>query len=186
MSESIFSESVKNGVLRKSFSISLSYQGLYEIPEDFKKYSKEATSLDLTYNIFKSLKSLQDFRNLHTLILDHNALDEYIGFPAEFPSIKLLSVNDNKISNLSVFVNRISQDLPNLKFLSMMKNEAAPSYFNGGTKQQNQDYRYYVISHFSKLCNLDGWPIYEEERQEAYQIYGKRWKIKRKTASSLV
>jgi len=92
---------------------------------------------------FRSLFSLREFSHIHTLILDHNALDEHICFPMEYKTVKLLSVNENKISNLSVFVNRMSQDLPNLTFLSMMKNEAAPSYFNGGTKSQNQDYRYY-------------------------------------------
>lgn len=98
------------------------------------------------------MQSLRDFRNLHTLILDHNALDEHLSFLAECPTIKFLSVNDNKISNLSVFVNRVSQDLPNLTFLSMMKNEAAPSFFNGGTKSQNQDYRYIYYIFLIKMA----------------------------------
>ncbi|XP_066923514.1 leucine-rich melanocyte differentiation-associated protein-like [Clytia hemisphaerica] len=167
------------------FSLSLSYQGLNEIPEDvIKKHSKQTTSLDLSYNIFKCLISLRQFDQLHTVILDHNALDEHFCFPGKFPAIKLLSVNGNKIANLSVFVNRMSQDLPNLTFLSMMKNDAAPSYFNGGTKSQNEDYRSYVISHFPKLRNLDGWPILDGEREQAYRLYGKRWKIKKRTASS--
>lgn len=132
----------------------------------------------------RSLISLRQFDQLHTVILDHNALDEHFCFPGKFPAIKLLSVNGNKIANLSVFVNRMSQDLPNLTFLSMMKNDAAPSYFNGGTKSQNEDYRSYVISHFPKLRNLDGWPILDGEREQAYRLYGKRWKIKKRTASS--
>ena len=45
-------------------------------------------------------------------------------------------------------------------------------------------FRYYVISHFPKICNLDGWPVQKEEREGAYQVYGKRWKIRRRTASS--
>lgn len=40
----------------KGFSLSLSYQGLDEISEDvIKKHSKETTSIDLSYNIFKYL-----------------------------------------------------------------------------------------------------------------------------------
>jgi len=39
---------------KEGFSLSLSYQGLNEIPEDvIKKNSRKTTSLDLSYNIFK-------------------------------------------------------------------------------------------------------------------------------------
>ena len=36
-----------------------------------------------------------------------------------------------------------------------MKNEAAPSYFNGGTKQQNQDYRYKLKISINTEPSLD-------------------------------
>ena len=38
-------------------------------------------------------------------------------------------------------VGNITSNFPNIKYLSMMKNAAAPSYFNGGSKQEYQDYR---------------------------------------------
>ena len=51
-------------------------------------------------------------------------------------------MNGNNISNLALFIDKITTKFPNLRYLSMMKNEAAPSYFNGGTKQEYLDYRY--------------------------------------------
>ena len=57
---SIFAESANNKkdsiFIDKGFCLSLSYQGLDEIPEDVvKKHFKETTSIDLSYNIFKYL-----------------------------------------------------------------------------------------------------------------------------------
>ena len=40
-----------------------------------------------------------------------------------------------------MFINTISKSFPNLEYLSMMNNEAAPSYFNGGSYMQFKDYR---------------------------------------------
>ena len=40
-----------------------------------------------------------------------------------------------------VFIDTLAKKCPNLQILSMMNNEAAPSYFNSGTKQQYMDYR---------------------------------------------
>lgn len=55
-----------------------------------------------------------------------------------------------------------------------MNNEAAPSYFNGGTYQQYKDYRCYVISHLPSLLVLDDHAIDADEREEARKIYGNR------------
>ncbi|KAK3095920.1 hypothetical protein FSP39_020842 [Pinctada imbricata] len=55
-----------------------------------------------------------------------------------------------------------------------MNNEAAPSYFNGGTYQQYMDYRCYVISCLPKLEVLDDKKIEENERSEAERIYPRK------------
>ena len=47
------------------------------------------------------------------------------------------------LENLSIFIEKIAKALPNLKYLSMMNNRAAPSYFNGGTLSEYTDYRYF-------------------------------------------
>ena len=78
---------------------------------------------------------------MHTLILDSNLLTSHTVFPP-LPRLEILWVNDNKITNLALFIEGISSIYPNLKYLSMMKNDAAPSYFNGGTKTDYEEYRY--------------------------------------------
>lgn len=49
------------------------------------------------------------------------------------PSLETLWVNHNKIENLSIFIENLVQSCPNLVYLSMINNKAAPSYFNGGS-----------------------------------------------------
>lgn len=90
--------------------------------------------------MLRDLSSLYGFDHVETLILDHNKITCNVSFPS-LPSLKMLSLNANNISNLSVFVRNLSASLPSLKYLSLMKNDAAPSYFNGGSLQQYQDYR---------------------------------------------
>jgi hypothetical protein len=87
-------------------------------------------------------------------------------------NLKLLWVNDNKITNLSTFIEQISKYCPNLKCLSMQKNKACPNFFNGGTNEQYQDYRHYVISRFPHLQELDITPVSKEEREDAMKKYG--------------
>lgn len=88
---------------------------------------------------------LQDFTQLNTLILDNNNLTNHVKFPY-MESLHTLWLNQNKITNLSAFIETVAKCLPNLKYFSMMNNEAAPSYFNGGTYQQYKDYRYWKQS----------------------------------------
>ena len=88
---------------------------------------------------------LQILTSLTSLVLDNNSVTSHTSFPY-LPSLELLWVNGNKITNLALFIDKISTQFPNLRYLSMMKNDAAPSYFNGGTKQQYLDYRYVGIS----------------------------------------
>jgi hypothetical protein len=51
---------------------------------------------------------------------------------------------------LGLFVTMLSSSCPNLEHLSLMNNEAAPSFFNGGTFVQYQDYR---LSHHINECS---------------------------------
>lgn len=53
----------------------------------------------------------------------------------------------------------------------MMKNPAAPSFFNGGSYKDYVDYRYFVISQLKHLIMLDDRQISLEERQQAERIY---------------
>ncbi|MEQ2240169.1 hypothetical protein ILYODFUR_012022 [Ilyodon furcidens] len=87
------------------------------------------------------------------------------------PSITAVCINKNKIHNLPVFVEEIRRKFPNIKILSMMNNEAAPSYFNGGSLSQYKDYRHYVISQIPDLEILDDTEVLEKERVQARKTY---------------
>jgi hypothetical protein len=90
----------------------------------------------------------------------------------KLPKLDTLWVNKNKIANLSVFIDKLVERAPQLKYLSMLNNDACPNYFNGGTPKQYNDYRLYVINRLRNLKNLDNVEVTEQERQEAYKIYG--------------
>ncbi|ELT94424.1 hypothetical protein CAPTEDRAFT_146767 [Capitella teleta] len=158
---------------RPTKRISLAYQNLVQVPDKILKSECgfEAEELDLTSNkITSNFTFLLDLPFLHTLILDRNGITSHAQFP-QLSNIQTLWVNHNKISNLGIFITRLCKSFPNLRHLSMMNNEAAPSYFNGGTFMQYKDYRHYVISHFPDLITLDDGAVDKQERSEAERIY---------------
>ncbi|XP_065145004.1 leucine-rich melanocyte differentiation-associated protein isoform X2 [Paramisgurnus dabryanus] len=113
---------------------------------------------------------LGGLEKLSTLILDCNNYNAHVKFPY-MPSLTTLWINKNKISNLPIIVEEISCKFPNIKFISMMNNEAAPSYFNGGSLTQYMDYRQYVISQIPSLEVLDDTEVQEKERALARKTY---------------
>ena len=54
----------------------------------------------------------------------------------------------------------------------MINNKAAPSYFNGGSLVEYNDYRLYVISKLNKLQMMDHKVITPEERVQSQAVYG--------------
>lgn len=126
--------------------------------------------LDLTENHLDDLRFLIDFSNLQTLILDKNRVNSNVKIP-RLDTLHTLWINHNQIANLSVFIQTLALACPQLKYLSMMNNPAAPSFFNGGSYKQYVDYRYYVISQLPRLIMLDDRQVSLEERQEAERIY---------------
>ncbi|XP_013406266.1 leucine-rich melanocyte differentiation-associated protein [Lingula anatina] len=153
-------------------NLNLAFKGLKEMPEKVtKQHGPVVEMLDVSNNKISDFRFLSNFPNLHTLVVDHNGLQSHVKFPTS-EGIQTLWANHNKIANLSVFIETITKSFPELRFLSLMNNPAAPSYFNGGTLQQYMDYRYFVISHFPKLEFLDDQPVTKEQREEAIRIYG--------------
>ncbi|XP_034159759.1 uncharacterized protein LOC113540271 isoform X2 [Pangasianodon hypophthalmus] len=143
------SSTIEPGLKRLSFA----YQSLLEIPYDaILKQRDTLEVLDLSYNL-----------------LD----DTHVKFPY-MPSLTTLWINKNKISNLPIIVEEIRCKFPNIKILSMMNNEAAPSYFNGGSLTQYIDYRQYVISQLPSLEVLDDTEVQEKERAQARKTYRMR------------
>lgn len=54
----------------------------------------------------------------------------------------------------------------------MLKNDACPNFFNGGTPEQYEDYRLFVLSRLSQLLVLDSTPVTQQEREQAKERYG--------------
>ncbi|XP_045184903.2 leucine-rich melanocyte differentiation-associated protein-like [Mercenaria mercenaria] len=149
----------------------IAYRDLTELPQDLiERTAKYVEELDLTANRISDLRFLIEYQSLKSLVLDHNFVTSHVKI-ADMPSLHTLWVNHNRIDNLSVFISTLAKKCPNLKYLSMMNNKAAPSYFNNGTFQQYIDYRYFVISRLPKLEVLDDKKIDRTERSEAERIY---------------
>lgn len=160
--------------------VSLAYRDLTELPREIFLRPLAVKILDIGHNNVTDFRFLQALSELNTLILDSNKITAHAVFPP-LHKLEVLWVNDNCISNLALFIGNISTNFPHLKHLSMMKNEAAPSYFNGGNRQEYQDYRHFVIS---QLCTLDDAPVDPEERLDAKRIYGPRRRYNSSLASS--
>jgi hypothetical protein len=176
--------SIWGGASRRSegakVQIDLAYRKLRAVPEEvLKKYGTAGQPggdrdrlchLDLTGNEMRDLSSLAELTRLQTLILDDNKIDSHSKLPF-LPELTTLSLNANKITNLSIFVDRLATAAPHLHTLSLLKNEACPNYFNGGTKRAYDDYRCYLLSRLPHLTNLDSQRVLDEERQRAQQLY---------------
>lgn len=90
---------------------------------------------------FRNLQFLAEFENLTSLNLDHNNIDDHTVFP-HMPKLQLLWLNHNNIEELYPFIKNLYESLPNLRYLCLMGNKAAPSYLNGGTFYDYLQYRY--------------------------------------------
>ncbi|XP_034021140.1 leucine-rich melanocyte differentiation-associated protein [Thalassophryne amazonica] len=190
--------------------LSFAHQNLSEIPsERILMHGRTLQLLDLSHNLLDEYPSnlvdtqtetmpsqlfsfiqvywnpvlLGSLEKLSTLVLDSNSYTSHVKFPY-MPSITALSVNKNRITNLPVFVQEVQQRFPNIKILSMMNNEAAPSYFNGGTLTQHKDYRQYVISQIPGLQILDDTEVLEEEWVKARKTYRLHRHSRKKTEAS--
>lgn len=74
-------------------------QKTYKLPDAILNlYSDRVRHLDLSYNKLSSFESLELFTNLEELVLDNNYLTDEIIFPAQLNQVKLLSLNNNKVS----------------------------------------------------------------------------------------
>ncbi|CAH3143847.1 unnamed protein product [Pocillopora meandrina] len=136
-----------------------------------RKYGKVTTRLDLSYNQLRSLNGLYSFEKLEELILDNNQLGDDMDFP-EMPHVHTLTLNKNKIVSLDVILDKLSKNLPSLKYLSMLSNQACPNElsFSHRDEEDYQRYRYYVLYRLPKLTFLDSRPVKQDERDEAQRV----------------
>ncbi|EGG14598.1 hypothetical protein DFA_10856 [Cavenderia fasciculata] len=148
-------------------TLALPGQDFERIPVDVLQTKAHITSLDLSYNNIKKVENIGNLTKLSTLVLDNNQLGSKNDFPS-LPSLNILSVNNNNIDDLKVFIDSIKDKFPNLTHLSLLKNPACPSYYVSGTDYSDyQKYRYYVLFHLKNLKFLDISPVMADEVKEA-------------------
>eukprot|EP01132_Coremiostelium_polycephalum_P001241 gene1241-1565_t len=153
--------------------LDLAYREINEInPQIVARFGATVKELDLSNNnLEKDLLVLEGFVVLNTLVLDGNKINSHTLFPS-LPRVHTLWVNSNQINNLSIFIDKLVDNMPNLRTLSMLKNEACPNYFNGHTLKEYKDYRAYVVSRLKNLQTLDSSPVTDEDHQHATRVYG--------------
>jgi len=151
--------------------LSFAYREVDQInPRIVQKFGHTVKELDLSNNNIQDLSPLKGFTKLHILVLDGNKITEHTKFPP-LEKLHTLWVNNNNIANLIIFIDKLVENTPNLKFLSMLKNEACPNFFNGRSLKEYNDYRCYVISRLPGLTTLDSTPITNAERAEGDRLY---------------
>ncbi|XP_063619483.1 leucine-rich melanocyte differentiation-associated protein-like isoform X1 [Cydia splendana] len=137
-------------------------------PALWKMYGDKVRYLDLSYNSIETLKGLEQFQRLDELILDNNEIGDGVGFPS-LPHLRTLSLNNNRITDLDGFVNKISECFPSLSYLSLLSNKACPNQLSDLDKDESdyQRYRYFVIYKLTNLRFLDSRRVSSSERAQA-------------------
>ncbi|XP_050349208.1 leucine-rich melanocyte differentiation-associated protein-like [Nymphalis io] len=151
--------------------LTLAYERLYELPRTIiERFCDHIIYLDISHNKITNLDGLVHFKHLTTLIADDNPVTESCMLPP-MPKLQLLWLNHCKISSLYPWVSKLKESCPNLQYISLMGNPAAPSYFNGGTFYEYLQYRLFVISQFPSLLHLDDRKVTDDQREEAHRLY---------------
>ncbi|XP_042239581.1 leucine-rich melanocyte differentiation-associated protein-like isoform X2 [Homarus americanus] len=131
-------------------------------------YGLQTKRLDLSYNAIRSLEGLEKFPYLEEIILDNNFIDDNLVLPF-LATLHTLSLNKNKVTNLEKLVEQIRERLPNLRYLSLLGNEACPDQLSCADKDEKdyRRYRLYVLNRLPTLKFLDSTGVRRSERREA-------------------
>jgi len=150
--------------------ISLVGRDITAVPEDLgQKFGPGVKHLDLSYNSIIKIENIDRFVNLTSLVVDNNQLESEQSFPT-LEKLKTLSVNNNNITDLRVFIDNIKDKFPQLTYMSMIKNPACPNEITGKDSDDYQRYRLYVLYRLKDLRFLDSSPVTEDEKREALRV----------------
>ncbi|CAL1528974.1 unnamed protein product [Lymnaea stagnalis] len=152
----------------------LSYLGndVESIPREIiEDYCNITSRLDLSFNRLITLQGLEHFKYLKELVLDNNELDDSVVFP-HLKDLQTLTINKNKIRDLTALLDQLESSFPNLNYLSLLGNEACPNQLSSSDKDEEdyQRYRYYVLYRLSKLKFLDSTQVSSAEVSEAKRV----------------
>ncbi|KFM77449.1 Leucine-rich repeat-containing protein, partial [Stegodyphus mimosarum] len=125
-------------VVDREKKITAAYQSLRTIPHTLADcYGHWVEVLDLSHNMIRDVSGLRSLDRIHTLILDHNLLDSTSEFP-RLSSLRVLWLNHNLISDLRIFIPALAFSCPNLQYLSLMGNTAAPATFRDESESEQK------------------------------------------------
>jgi len=120
--------------------------------------------LDLTHNDLGTISFLEGFKELNSLILDHNHITHSEKFP-HLPKLHTLCINHNWLMDIEKFLDNLVDSVPSLRYLSTLHNAASPFFSNA--KHHYYNYRIYILSRLRNLTHLDSSPVTMEEWRHA-------------------
>ncbi|XP_012284073.1 leucine-rich melanocyte differentiation-associated protein-like isoform X2 [Orussus abietinus] len=130
----------------------------------------DCLSLDLSFNELTSISAVRDFTCLEELILDNNDLRDLRSLPP-MPTIRTLSLNNNKITDIDATLERIRECCPDVSYVSLLGNPGCPDQLTDPTVNDDADYeryRLYAIHVLPpSLRFLDSRPVTKQERLDA-------------------
>ena len=103
-----------------------------------RKFRFTTKELDLSNNSLTDVEFLENFTQLHTLVLDNNQLSFTAKFPM-LPRLSALYINNNLLNDLEPFIEKIRVCFPNLQYLSLLGNECCPVF---SKEHHYYNYRY--------------------------------------------
>ncbi|XP_037923440.1 leucine-rich melanocyte differentiation-associated protein isoform X1 [Hermetia illucens] len=142
-------------------------QNLSLIPQSvINVYCNKLSYLDVSSNRINDLSFLRLMPCLETLILDNNAItdDVLLNFNSDgnsLETVKILSINNNKLENLTLILLILASEFPNLEHLSLLGNPACPDGLspNKSSSDSYDSYKRQVSHSFRHLKFLDSCEI---------------------------
>jgi hypothetical protein len=121
---------------------------------------------------YRDLADLKYFPMLETLILDKNGLTGLENCPS-LSHLHTLWCNNNEISDLSAFLDCVSEKFPKLRYLSIMRNPGCPGLMNLNAPDLDaiRLYRLYILHRLPQLVALDWSEVNENVRLESTCTY---------------
>lgn len=141
-------------------------EDLTDIPQDIlNEKSVDVRLLNLSHNNLQKLYGLEWFSKLEELVLDNNDIDDSSCFP-RIPTLKSLTLNNNKLVDLKSLMNKVSKSYPSLEYLSLLGNKICPMNFSSPNYKASDyhQYRCLVACLLPKLIFLDWKAITLAER----------------------
>ena len=159
--------------ITKARQIALIGEELQYLPESILKDKPgNVKKLDLSHNQLQWLHGLENFIQLEELVADNNEIFDKTEFPS-IPTLKTLSLNNNKLVNLKSIVSKIVKAYPSLTYLSLLGNKACPMEFSDPDSKpvDYQRYRCYVASFLPQLKFLDWKAVSGSERCKGDELF---------------